>query len=130
MPRSAEPAADQVDQPSLNFAVLRGQCSSPPEVRVLPSGQVLAQVQVTTRGAEKAVSVPVAVWSPPAWVESLEAGDEIVVVGSVRRRFFRAGGATASRVEVEAEAVARARDRRRLTALRKRADQLLGELDG
>ena len=74
--------------------------------------------------------MPVAVWSPAAWVETLEAGDEIVVVGSVRRRFFRAGGATASRVEVEAEAIARARDRRRLAALRKRVDQLLGELDG
>jgi single-strand DNA-binding protein len=130
MPRSAEPAAGELDPPSLNVAVLRGQCSSPPEVRVLPSGQVLAQIQLTTRGAEKAVSVPVAVWSPPAWVEALDAGDEIIVVGPVRRRFFRAGGATASRVEVEAEAVARARDRRRLGALRKRVGQLLADLDG
>ena len=37
------------------------------------------------------------------WVEELDAGDEIVVVGPVRRRFFRAAGATASRVEVEAD---------------------------
>ena len=60
------------------------------------------------------LSVPVAVLDPPAWVEELDAGDEIVVVGPVRRRFFRAAGATASRVEIEADVVAPARDRRRL----------------
>ena len=39
-----------------------------------------------------------------------------MVVGRVRRRFFRAAGAAASRVEVEADVVARARDRRRVEA--------------
>ena len=54
-----------------------------------------------------AMSVPVSVLDPPAWVEELDAGDEVVVLGRVRRRFFRAGGATASRVEIEAEVVCR-----------------------
>ena len=36
------------------------------------------------------------------------AGDEGVAVGLVRRRFFRAGGATISRTEVVADVVARA----------------------
>ena len=45
--------------------------------------------------------------TPPAGSKTLEPGDEIVVVGRVRRRFFRAGGATASRVELEADVVAR-----------------------
>jgi single-strand DNA-binding protein len=36
------------------------------------------------------------------------AGDEVVVVGTVRRRFFRAGGATQSRTEVLADKVVRA----------------------
>ena len=48
-------------------------------------------------------------WNPAGWVETLEPGDEIVVVGRVRRRFFRAGGATASRVELEADVDARGR---------------------
>lgn len=40
----------------------------------------------------------------------------MVVLGRVRRRFFRAGGATASRTEVVAEMVLAARDRRRVSA--------------
>jgi single-strand DNA-binding protein len=112
----------------LNLAVLRGTCSSPAEVRTLPSGDVLAQLQVTTRVDARAVSVPVAVPKPPGWVEDLDTGDEVVVIGYVRRRFFRAGGATASRVEVEAEAVARPRDRRRLAAIQRRIDAHLEAL--
>ena len=42
----------------------------------------------------------------------LEAGDEVVALGNVRRRFFRAGATTASRVEISATAVARATDKR------------------
>ena len=51
-----------------------------------------------------------------------------MVVGAVRRRFFRAGGATASRVEVEAAVVARAGDRRRTAAARRKAEALLDAL--
>ena len=119
---------EAIDEASVNVAILRGTCSSPAEVRVLPSEQVLAQLQVTTRVDGKARSVPVAVWDPPAWIEELDAGDEVVIVGAVHRRFFRAAGATTSRVEVEAELVARARDRRRLQTVRRRVDGLLEEL--
>jgi hypothetical protein len=110
---------------SLNVAVLRGACSSPADVRVLPSEQVLAQLQVTTRVGGRAMSVPVAVLDPPAWVEALDTGDEVVVVGHVRRRFFRVAGTTASRVEIVAEMVAPARDRRRLRTARRRIEELL-----
>ncbi len=101
----------------MNVAVLIGSLSSPPELRTLASGTVLAQLQVTTRvDGEPTRSVPVALADPPAWVEDLDAGDEIVVLGAVHRRYFRAqgvpGGATASRVEVVAERIGRARDRR------------------
>jgi single-strand DNA-binding protein len=112
-----------------NVAVLRGTCSSPAEVRTLPSGTVLAQIQLTTRVEGTALSVPVAVVDPAAWVEAIDTGDELVVVGTVRRRFFRAAGATASRVEVEADMVAPARDRRRLRTLRRRIEQLFEALE-
>jgi single-strand DNA-binding protein len=118
-----------IEQTSLNIAVVAGTCSSPAEVRVLPSEEVLVQLQVTTRIDGRAVSVPVAVLQPPAWVENLDTGDEVVVVGHVRRRFFRAAGATASRVEIEAEVVARARDRRRRQTLRRRIEEALQALD-
>jgi single-strand DNA-binding protein len=114
---------------SLNLAILRGVCSSPADVRVLPSTQALAQLQVTTRIDGRAMSVPVAVLDPPAWVEALDTGDEIVVVGHVRRRFFRAGGTTASRVEIDAATVARARDRRRCKTVRRRIEDAIEVLE-
>ena len=112
-----------------NVVVLDGACSSPAEVKTLPSGTVIAQLQVTTRVDGRSMSVPVTVPEPRAWVGRLDAGDEVIVVGSVRRRFFRAAGATASRVEVEAAAVAPSRDRRRVRTLRRRIDDLLAPLD-
>jgi len=113
----------------MNVALLRGTCSSPADVRTLPSGTVLAQLQLTTRVYATALSVPVAVVDPAAWVEEIDTGDELVVLGTVRRRFFRAAGGTASRVEVEAGIVAPARDRRRLRTLRRRFEQLFEALD-
>jgi single-strand DNA-binding protein len=113
---------------SFNVAIVRGACSSPPELRVLASNQRLAQLQLTTRVDGRALSVPVSVLDPPAWVEQLDAGDELVVLGAVRRRFFRSAGATASRVEIEAEVVCRARDRRRSKRLRSRLEELLEDL--
>jgi len=110
---------------SFNVAIVAGVCSSPPEIRVLPSEQRLAQLQVTTRVDGRALSVPVSVLDPPAWLEELDTGDEVVVLGAVRRRFFRAGASTASRVEIEAEVVCRARDRRRSRGLRRRVEELL-----
>ncbi|HWS44300.1 MAG TPA: hypothetical protein VN636_00430 [Acidimicrobiia bacterium] len=116
--------------PAINIAVVAGTCSSPAEVRVLPSEQVLVQLQVSTRLESGTVSVPVAVLDPPAWVEALDSGDDVIVVGRVRRRFFRAAGATASRVEVEAAYVARPGDRRRGRAARRRVEAALEPLEG
>ena len=113
----------------LNLAVVRGEVSSPPDVRVLPSDAVLVQLQVTTRLESETLSTPIAVWNPAAWVQELEPGTEIVVVGRVRRRFFRAAGATASRVELEADLVAKASDRRRVRAALRKVNAALETLD-
>jgi single-strand DNA-binding protein len=121
--------AESVNQSSLNVAIVRGNCSSPPEVRVLPSEQRLAQLQITTRVDGRAMSVPVSLIDPPAWLDDLDTGDELIVVGSVRRRFFRAAGSTASRVEIEAEIVCRARDRRRSRRLANRLAEVLEALE-
>jgi single-strand DNA-binding protein len=127
--RAASRATESDDDLSLNVAVVRGVCSSPAEVRELASGETIAQLQVTTRTDDQAVSVPVSVWDPPAWVEALAAGDELLALGRVRRRFFRTPTGTASRVEVEADFVAKARDRRRATAARRRLEAALAPLD-
>ena len=96
------------DPTGLNVVVVRGSLSSVPTERVLPSGDRLVQLEVTARvGDGEALSVPVA-WFTKA-VLRLEAGDEVVVLGKVRRRFFHAGGASASRTEVVADRVVPAR---------------------
>ena len=88
-----------------NVVLLRGRVSSEPRVRELPSGSAIVNLEVTTLVDNVSVSVPVVVEA--ATVECT-AGDDVVIVGTVRRRFFRAGGATQSRTEVLADKVVRA----------------------
>lgn len=116
-----------------NLAVLRGELSSPPEIRLLDSGTRLAALQVRVATPSRpATSVPVTLWDPPDAVETMEEGDAVAVLGSVERRFFaRAGGGTGSAVCVVASAVIPAGDRRRLRALLRRAEAALaGWLEG
>jgi hypothetical protein len=115
---------------SVNLAVVRGHLSSAPEARTLPSGRELVVLQITTRPAAGAISVPVAMWDPPAWLVALDAGAELVAVGTVRRRFYRAGATTASRVELEASLVGRATDRRRIDVAQRRIHEALEGLEG
>ena len=99
-----EPAA------SGNVVILHGVLSSPPRSRELPSGSVLWSWEVTTRDLQGAAqTVPVVAFDPPKLAHKLEAGDHVVVAGQVRRRFFRAGGATVSRTEVVASGIANVR---------------------
>ena len=88
-----------------NVAVIRGTVSSEPVVRTLPSGSTVTQVEVTTQLADGATSVPVAVHGTRVTVTR---GDEVVVVGHISRRFFRAGGVTQSRTELIADRVVKA----------------------
>jgi single-strand DNA-binding protein len=91
----------------MNVVVLQGSLSRPPEPRALPSGDLLVNYEVTVPAAEdrRAESVPVCWFDAPAGAADLEPDSEVVVVGRVRRRFFRAGGSTQSRTEVVAEHV-------------------------
>lgn len=97
----------------MNIVILRGTLSSDPTLRTLSSGSLLLSCDVTTREPDgPARSVPVAWFDPPA-TPGLAEGVEVVVTGEVRRRFFRAGGVTASRTEVVATSVVPARQARR-----------------
>lgn len=90
----------------MNVVVLRGRLSRPAEERVLGSGSRLVALEVTVpRPGERADTVPVSWIDPPPAIALLEAGEEVVVVGRVRRRFFGSGGGTASRTEVAADQV-------------------------
>ena len=100
----------------MNVVVLRGTVVRFPEVRELPSGSRLVSFDLRTTGPEgRAETVPVSWADPPsADEESLCEETEVVVVGRIRRRFFRSGGATQSRTEVVAERVARPRQAKRV----------------
>jgi single-stranded DNA-binding protein len=129
---SSTTSTTDIDPRLVNLGVLCGPCSTAPEVRVLESGTRLATLAVRCPAGpaadERATSVPVTVWNPPAWVDTLEAGEVIVVVGRLRRRFYQRPGGVGSRVDLEAEYVGRARDRRRIDAALRRALEALDAL--
>lgn len=90
----------------MNVAVIQGRVGKPPEERTLPSGDRIVQLEVAVRRiGHPGESVPVAWPNPPPNAGQLEPGTELLVLGRVRRRFFRAGGFTQSRTEVVAEKV-------------------------
>lgn len=98
----------------MNVVVVRGRLSRPAVERSLASGDRLVTLEVTVpRTVGKAESVPVVCLDAPPAVALLEADDEVLVVGRVRRRFFRAGGTTASHTEVVAEQVVLTRHAKR-----------------
>lgn len=119
---------NDIDAPAPgNLAVIRGAVPNDPHVRELPAGGIVVQFDVNTRIDRVNARVPVAWNDPsPAQLGVLVAGIDVVVVGTVRRRFFRVGGATQSRTEVVADSVIPARRAKRVdAALREVADRLI-----
>ena len=98
---------------------------------MLESGTRLATLAVRCPAApaadERATSVPVTVWDPPAWVETLDAGDASSSSG-------RCGGASTSGPaggvpgRRRGRSIGRARDRRRIDAALRKADAALEAL--
>ena len=91
----------------MNVVVVRGTLSSEPMERTLPSGTNIMNWDVTTETSEGRSSVPVQWADPPKRVRDFEKGDEVVIFGELRRRFFRSGGSTTARTEVVASLVAK-----------------------
>ena len=108
----------------MNIVVLSGALSHTPDLRELASGSTVLQFDVSTPTDTGTASVPVA-WFDPPGAPTFDADDEVVVLGEVRRRFFRAGGSTQSRTEVVAVRVVRASNRRGVSALLSLAGSLL-----
>lgn len=99
-----------IDTASINTVVVAGTVSAEPVVRELTSGSTVLQFDLNTPIDGDNVSVPIAWHDPTAAQQSTIArGVHVVVVGSVRRRFFRVGGQTQSRTEVIATTVVPAR---------------------
>jgi single-strand DNA-binding protein len=93
-----------------NEVRLLGRVSGAPESRVLPSGDEIWTFRVVVararpRGRQTVDALECVAWSARTRrsVATWGDGDIVEVAGALRRRFYRAGGATASRVEVELE---------------------------
>jgi len=97
---------------TMNLVVLRGAVRSEPVERTLPSGSLVVQFDISAPLDGSAASAPVSITEPArAVLDCLEAGANVVVLGGVRRRFFRSGGTTQSRTEVIATRVVPVRRR-------------------
>lgn len=106
----------------MNVVVVQGVLSRAPEERELANGSRVVAYEVTVdRAGQRAETVPVVWVDPPPAGLSFETGAEVVALGRVRRRFFRAGGSTQSRTEVVADTVLGAGQRRRVRAALGRA---------
>jgi len=103
---------DQVDVAGRNSVELQGRVSGVPQERVLPSGDSVWVFRVVVprepaRGRASVDTIDCAVWVGRArrTVAALAGGEQVAVTGALRRHFFKAGAATASRVEVEVTSV-------------------------
>ena len=106
----------------MNVTVLKGRLSRPAAERVLPSGDRIVNLEVSIReDGHPTDTVPVAWFDAPPKAVELDVDTEVVVVGRVRRRFFRAGGSTQSRTEVVADTVVPATQAKRVAAALRRA---------
>ena len=87
----------------MNGVVIQGVVLNAPVERILGSGEFATSFDVVTESDEGRFTVPV------NWITAvktlLQEGEEVMVCGSVRRRFYRAGGAVQSRTEVLAKQV-------------------------
>jgi single-strand DNA-binding protein len=102
----------------MNVCILQGRLTRPPEQRVVGDGRSLVTYELAVDRSEGgAESVPVVWEGAPAVAVDLDVEAEVVVVGRVRRRWFRSGGATQSRTEVVAEGVVPRRATERVAKL-------------
>jgi single-strand DNA-binding protein len=98
--------------PPTNTVRLRGRVSTAPEERELPSGAVILTLRVSvrreptpmTQGSKQQTDwVDCSVWAARTRraVARWREGDTVEVEGALRRRFYRGGDGTATRLEVE-----------------------------
>lgn len=111
----------QPDRSDVNVAVVSGLLSSDPVERVLRSGDRLMVFQVRTTGGERTTSVPVVWRDAPESASSLRAGDRVVAMGRIHRRFYGGAAGRQSATELVADRVVAERARRSVRSMVSRA---------
>lgn len=105
-------AADAEPDTAANLVRIRGRLGADPTERILPSGAAIVSFRVVvaraatvmTRGSrQKSDWVDCTAWSSPTRRKSAvwRSGDVVEVEGALRRRHYRAGDTSGSRVEIE-----------------------------
>jgi single-strand DNA-binding protein len=100
------------DQAPTNTVRLRGRVSTPPAERELPSGAVILTLRISVRreptpmtqgSKQQSDWVDCSVWSARTRRSAARwrTGDVVEVEGALRRRFYRGGEGTSTRLEVE-----------------------------
>jgi single-strand DNA-binding protein len=117
-------SSDQSDAASINISVVRGVLSTEVRISDLRAGSIVYNFEVTTNVGDERHVVPVA-WRDPNRPARLTIGDEIVVVGAIHRRWFRAGGASQSRTELVASNVGKVDSMRTIKAVAVAASALV-----
>ena len=109
-------AVDEQAPPPVNTVTLCGRVSGEPTVRELPSGDEIVTFRLVVPRPEdsraRTTGQRVDTFDLVCWATRLRRqgarladGDELAVSGALRRRFWRAGAAVQSRVEVEVVAM-------------------------
>jgi single-strand DNA-binding protein len=118
----SDKAAVLVGDSDDNAVQLRGRVSSAPVERELPSGAVITTFRVTVPRARTPMTagssqlsdwVDCVAWSGRSRrsVAAWAVDDQVEVGGALRRRFFRAGDSSSTRLELEVLSARRARVR-------------------
>lgn len=93
---------EEVDY-SLNDVALRGWVTTVASERELPSGDLVVQFRIAITRPEGGVdTIDLESWSAKTrrTASSLKDGEWVEISGSIRRRFWKSGGALASRWQV------------------------------
>lgn len=96
---------------SLNDVLVRGRVSGEAVEKELPSGDKVSEfrIVVSRHNREGVDTLDIAVWSAKLrrQAASLTVDDWVEVVGSIRRRFWKAPSGLASRWQIEASEITR-----------------------
>jgi single-stranded DNA-binding protein len=91
---------------TVNVVVLAGTISAEPVQRRLPSGDEVTELRLSVPEAGKRLlPLPVAAWHGTVGKRALKGiakGDDVLVHGTLNRRFYRNGGGARSLMEVVA----------------------------
>lgn len=94
---------------TVNVVVLAGTIAAEPVERQLPSGDEVTEIRLSVPEAGKRLlPLPVTVWHTAVGkraLKDLAKGDEVLVHGTLARRFYRSGAGARSLTEVIASGI-------------------------